>query len=142
MIKGRELHACAMRGKDVYVIGGEVSTRNSLEVWHGNTWSYSIGPIGATSIQLISQGRYLYLFGGWEDNKLNSKIWKIDQNNEFTEVGSISIARRYYSLFTVPHSFLKNCKGMYCFLRYCLFPLVSYSMVNIIAPFSQSVFLL
>ena len=64
MIKGREGHACAMQGKDVFVIGGEVSTRSSLEVWNGKSWSYSIGQIGATELQLISQGRQLYLFGG------------------------------------------------------------------------------
>ena len=112
MIKGREYHACAMRGKDVFVIGGEVSTRNSIEVWKGDTWTYSVGPIGANELQLLSRGRYLYLFGGWENNTLFTKIWKIDQNNEFTEVGSTSIARKGYSLFAVPHSFLTNCQGM------------------------------
>ena len=70
MIKGRQEHACAMRGKDVFVIGGEVSIRNSLEVWTGKIWSYAIVPIGATRLKLISQGRNVYLFGGWEDNKL------------------------------------------------------------------------
>ena len=112
MRKGRQSHACAMRGKDVFVIGGEVSTRNSLEVWDGNIWSYSIGPIGVTRLQLISQGRYLYLFGGWEDGKLNNKIWKIDHNNKFNEVGNTAMARRNYALFTLHHGFLTNCQGM------------------------------
>ena len=125
MIKGREFHACAMRGKEVFVIGGEASTRNSIEVWNGNRWIYSIGRIGATDLQLISQGRHLFLFGGWEDNTLDyipnigNKIWKIDQNNEFTEVGRTSVARTGYSLFTVSHSFLNNCEGMQMSLRYC-----------------------
>ena len=48
MIKGREDHAGALRGKEVFVIGGEVSIRNSLEIWNGKEWSYSIVPIGAT----------------------------------------------------------------------------------------------
>ena len=112
MIKGREDHTCAMRGKDVFVIGGEVSIRNSLEVWNGNVWSYSIGPIGATHLQLISQGRYLYLFGGWEDGKFNNKIWKIDHKNKFIEVGNITMARQKYALFTLPHGFLTNCQGI------------------------------
>ena len=122
MIKGREFHACAMRGKEVFVIGGEASTRNSIEVWNGYRWIYSIGRIGATYLQLISQGRYLFLFGGWEDNlwrNIGNKIWKIDQNNEFTEVGRTSAARTGYSLFTVSHSFLSNCEGIHISLRYC-----------------------
>ena len=112
MIKGRELHACAMRGKDVFVIGGEVSTRNSLEIWNGKSWSYRIGHIGATYLQLISQGRHLYLFGGWESGKLGNTIWKINYQNEFIESGTISIVRREYALFTLPHGFLSNCQGM------------------------------
>ena len=113
MIKDRRNHACAMRGKDVFVIGGEVSTRNSLEVWDGYSWSYSVGHIGATELKLIDQGKNVYLFGGWEDNRLQNKIWKIDQQNKFTEVGSTSIPRKSYSLFTIPHSFLTNCQGRY-----------------------------
>ena len=112
MIKGRERHACAMRGKEVFVMGGEVSKMNSIEVWNGNSWVYSIGPVGATGLKVISHGLRLYLFGGWEDNTLNNKIWKIDQNNEFTQVGSTSITRQYYVLFTVSHSFLDSCEGI------------------------------
>ena len=112
MIKGRAFHACAMRGKDVFVIGGEVSTRNSLEVWNGKVWSYAIGPIGATYLKLISQGRNLYLFGGWENGKLATTIWKINHKNEFIEVENTAMARKRYALFTIPHSFLNTCQGM------------------------------
>ena len=113
MIMGRAHHACAMRGKEVFVIGGEVSTRNSLEVWNGKSWSYSIGHIGASNLQLISQGRHLYLFGGWENGKLGNTIWKINHKNEFIEVGNTVMARSQYALFTLPHGFLTNCQGMY-----------------------------
>ena len=112
MIKGRANHACAMRGKDAFVIGGEVNTRNSLEVWNGKSWSYSIGHIGATALQLISQGRHLYLFGGWEDGKHGNTIWKINDQNEFIEAGTTAMAREYYAMFTLPHGFLTNCQGM------------------------------
>ena len=112
MIKGRQYHACAVQGKEVFVIGGEVGTRNSLEVWNGKSWSYSIGHIGATKLQLISQDRHLFLFGGWEDGKLGNKIWNINHKNEFIEVGNTAIARQKYALFTVPHGFLTNCQGM------------------------------
>ena len=109
-----------MLKKDVFGIGGEIGIRNSLEVWNGTGWSYSIGRVGGTRLKLISQGRNIYLFGGWQGNKLHANIWKIDQNNEFTEVGSTSIVRKRYSLFMVPHSFLKNCQGMYILFKYCL----------------------
>ena len=112
MIKGRQYHACAMQGKDVFVIGGEVNTRNSLEIWNGKSWSYSIGHIGGTGLQLISQGRHLYLFGGWEDGKLGNTIWKINDQNEFIEAGTTSMARDDYAMFTLPHGFLTNCQGM------------------------------
>ena len=112
MIKGREYHACAMRGKDVFVIGGEVNTRKSIEVWNGKNWSYSIGHIGASNHQLISQGRYLYLFGGWEDGEHVNTIWKINHQNQFIEAGATSMARKNYVIFTLPHGFLTNCKGM------------------------------
>ena len=112
MIKGRQHHACAMQGKDVFVAGGEVNNRNSLEVWNRRRWSYSIGPIGATHLKLVSQGRTMYLFGGWEDGKLHDKIWKINHKNDFVEVGNIAMARRNYALLTLPHGFLKNCQGM------------------------------
>ena len=112
MIKGREDHACAMRGKDVFVIGGEVSTRSSLEVWNGKSWSYSIGHIGATSLKLISLDRNVYLFGGWKGGKLDNTIWKINHKNEFVEVGNTAMARSVYALFTLPHGFLTNCQGM------------------------------
>ena len=112
MIKGRVDHACAMRGKEVFVIGGEVSIRNSLEIWNGKEWSYSTVSIGATNLQLVSQGRYLYLFGGWEDGYLGNTIWKITLNNEFVEVGNTAMARTDYALLTVPHGFLTNCEGM------------------------------
>ena len=121
MTRGRSYHACAMRGKDVVVFGGESSTRNSLEVWNGNGWSYSTGPIGGTGLQLLSQGRNLYLFGGWDrgqpgdpgpyNEKLGNTIWKINHYNEFIEVGHILISRKRYALFTVPHGFLTNCQG-------------------------------
>jgi hypothetical protein len=105
-----------MRGKDVFVIGGEAATRNSLEVWNGKSWSYSTGPIGATGLQLISQGRNLYLFGGWGKGGdghqvIGNKFWKINHNNEFIEVGNTAVARKRYALFTVPHGFLTNCEG-------------------------------
>ena len=112
MIKGRESHACAMRGKDVFVIGGEMSTRTSLEIWDGNYWSYSTVPIGVTWLKLISQDRNLYLFGGWEDGKLGNKIWKINHKNEFIEAGTTVMVRDRYALFTLPHGFLTNCQGM------------------------------
>lgn len=130
MTKGREEHACAVRGTDVVVIGGEVRTRNSMEVWDGSSWSYSIATVGATELQLISHGKNLYLFGGWKDFKLNNKIWKIDQHNIFTEVGSTSISRKAYSLFTVPHSFLTNCKGKKLLTLYCLIFDPSYNGYN------------
>ena len=112
MIKGRIEHACAIRGKEVFVIGGEVSTRSSLEIWNGKDWSYSKASIGATRLKLISQGRHLYMFGGWIDGKLGNKIWKINHKNEFFEVGNIAMARRRYALFSLPHGFLTNCQGM------------------------------
>ena len=98
MIKGRSFPACAMRGKDVIVIGGESSTKSSLEIWNGKDWLYStygaqhILPqaphtsgaiIGATELKLISQGRNVYLFGGWENGKLSNTIWKINHKNDF-----------------------------------------------------------
>ena len=115
----RSEHACAMRGNDVFVIGGESAWRNSLEVWNGKSWLYSIAPIGATRLQLISQGRNLYLFGGWENLRfVDNKIWKINPANEFIHVGNTVIARIDYALFTVPHGFLSNCQGMYLQLGY------------------------
>ena len=100
-----------MRGRDVFVIGGEMSTRSSLEIWNGNKWSYSKVLIGATGLKLISQGRHLYLFGGWVDEKLGDVIWKIDRKNKFVEVGNTAMARTRYALFTLPHGFLTNCQG-------------------------------
>ena len=125
MTMGRQYHACAMRGKDVFVFGGEASTRNSFEAWDGHIWSYSIGLIGSTDLQFIPQGRNLYLFGGWETNedllsyhdlgidldKLANTIWKINHHNQFIEAGNILIRRKMYALFTVPHGFLTNCQG-------------------------------
>ena len=112
MIKGREHHACAMRGRDVFVIGGEMSTRSSLEIWNGKIWSYSKVRIGGTYQKLISQDRNLYLFGGWEGTKLVNTIWKINHKNEFIVVGKIAMARNEYALFTLPYGFLTNCEGM------------------------------
>ena len=105
-------HACAMREKDVFVIGGEMSTRRSLEIWNGKEWAYSSVSIGATYLQLISQGRYLYLFGGWEDGTLHNKLWKVNPNNTLIEVGNTAMARQKYALFALPHGFLTNCQGM------------------------------
>ena len=112
MVKGRVEPACAMQGKDVLVIGGELSTRTSLETWNGKYWSYSRVPIGATGLKLISQDHNLYLFGGWEDGKLGNKIWKINHKNEFIEVGNTAMARKRYALLTLAHGFLTNCQGM------------------------------
>ena len=112
MIKGRERHACAMRGREVFVIGGEISTRSSLEIWNGKYWSYSRVPIGATKLKLISQGRNLFIFGGWKNGKLTNTIWKINHKNKFIEVGNTAIARTDYALFTLPHGYLTNCQGM------------------------------
>ena len=112
MIKGREFHACAMRGKDVFVIGGEMITRSSLEIWNGKDWLYSNVPICATDLKLISQGSNVYLFGGWVDGKLGNKIWKINRKNEFIEVGNTAMVRRNYALFSLPYGFLTNCQGM------------------------------
>ena len=92
MIKGRESHACAKRGEDVFVIGGELSTRSSLEIWNEKYWSYSQVLIGATHLKLISKGRNLFLFGGWEDRKLGNKIWKINHKNGFIEMGNTAMA--------------------------------------------------
>ena len=111
MIKGRYHHACAMRGTDVFVIGGEMTTRSSFEIWNGKHWSYSISTIGATELQLISQGNNLYLFGGWEDGNLGNTIWKIDHENRFVEVGNTVMARSRYALFALPHGFLTDCEG-------------------------------
>ena len=124
MIQGRRFHACALRGNDVFVIGGEMSTRSSFEIWNRKHWSYSTSPIGATELQLISQGKNLYLFGGWEQNlgnlarpwmheqNLGNKIWKIDYENRFVDVGNTVMARSDYALFTLPHGFLTECQGM------------------------------
>ena len=112
MIKRRSGHSCALRGKDVFVIGGEISTRNSFEIWNGKYWSYSRAPIGATGLKLISHDRNLYLFGGWENGKLANTIWKINHKNEFIEVGTTAMPRQDYALFTLSHGFLTNCQGM------------------------------
>ena len=112
MTKARQRHACAMRGNDVFVIGGESSTGSSFEIWNGKTWSYSTGTIGATQCKLISQGNNLYLFGGWENGRLGNKIWKIDPENRFVEVGNTAMARSRYALFALPHGFLTDCEGM------------------------------
>ena len=112
MVQGRMGHACAMRGKDVFVIGGELSTRNSLSIWNEKYWSYSRAPIGATGLKLISHDRNLYLFGGWEDGEHVNTIWKINHQNQFIEAGATSMARKKYALFTLPHGFLTNCQGM------------------------------
>ena len=112
MIKGRQWHACAMSDNDVFVIGGEIHTRSSFEIWNGTDWSYSVGTIGATDLQLISQGKNLYLFGGWEDGNLGNKIWKIDHDNRFVEVGYTAMSRFDYTLFTLPHGFLTDCEGI------------------------------
>ena len=139
MIKGRMSHACAKRCNDVFVIGGEIHTRSSFEIWNGTDWSYSAGTIGATGLQLISQGKNLYLFGGWEDGNLGNKIWKIDHKNQFFEVGNTTIAREHYALFTVSPGFLTNCQGVF---SYTTFIRVSFSIVpyNNIYTFSQSEF--
>ena len=112
MTKGRQQHACAMRGNDVFVIGGEMATRSSLEIWNGQDWSYSTATIGATDLQLIPMGENLYLFGGWENGDLGNKIWKITLNNQFIEVGNTAMARKDYVLLTMPHGVLTNCAGM------------------------------
>ena len=112
MKQGRAEHSCAKQGDDVFVIGGELSTRSSLEIWNGKHWSYSTMSIGATSLQLISQGKNLYLFGGWEDGNLGNKIWKIDPENRFIEVGNTAMTRLEYAFFTLPHGFLSDCQGM------------------------------
>ena len=112
MIKGRMYHTCAMRGKDVFVFGGEMSTRSSFEIWNGKDWSYSTSTIGATQLHLISQGNNLYLFGSWKDGTLGNKIWKIDHENRFVDVGNTALARSQYALFTLPHGFLTDCQGM------------------------------
>ena len=113
MRRGREGHACAMQGTDVFVIGGELGTKNSIEIWNGRNWTYSMGPVGATNLKLISHGRNLYLFGGWisKDGTLRNKIWQINDKNEFYAVGSTAVARSNYALFTVPRGFLTNCQG-------------------------------
>ena len=105
-------HACALRGNDVFVFGGEMSTRSSFEIWNGTDWSYSTSTVGATYLQLISQGRNLYLFGSWEDGNLGTKIWKIDHENRFVDVGNTAMARKEYALFTLPRGFLTDCEGM------------------------------
>ena len=112
MIKGRSYHTCGMQDKDVLVFGGEMSTRNSLEIWNGKYWSYTLVAIGATNLHVLSQGRNLYLFGGWEDRKLGNTIWKINDKYEFLEVENTTLSRKNYALFTVPHGFLTNCQGM------------------------------
>ena len=111
MTMGRNQHACSMQYKNVFVIGGELSSRNSLEIWNGRSWSYSIAPIGGTFLQLIEQGRNLYLFGGWNNGELGNTIWKVNHKNEFIEAGSIVMVRMNYALFTVPRGFLTNCQG-------------------------------
>ena len=130
MIKGRQFHACAIRGNDVFVIGGEMSTRSSFEIWNGKHWSYSASTIGATELQLISQGNNLYLFGGWgrgidvESPILGNvphavnKFWKVTHNNVFIEEENTVMARKSYSLFTVPRSYLTNCQGKHIYLKY------------------------
>ena len=121
MRRGRENHACAMRDTDVFVIGGEVSEKNSIEIWNGRNWAYSIGPIGATYLELIAKGRNLYLFGGWENvdqyyfklhQNLYNKIWKINDKNEFDVVGNTVVVRQKYALFTLPFGYLSNCEGV------------------------------
>ena len=112
MIQGRRDHACAMRGNDVFVFGGEMSTRSSFEIWNGKDWSYSTSTIGATELELISQGNNLYLYGGWKDGNLGNKIWKIEHDNRFVEVGYTAMARKDYAVFTLPHGFLTDCQGM------------------------------
>ena len=125
MRMGREGHSCAMLGTDVFVIGGELSIKRSIEIWNGRNWEYSIGPIGATNLKIITKGRIIYMFGGWEMERLsddgetigrwrnivNNKIWKINNKNEFYEVGNTGIARKGYALFTLPRGFLTNCQG-------------------------------
>ena len=114
MHRGRENHACATRGKDVFVIGGEESNANSIDIWNGKFWKYLIGPIGGTFLRLFSQNKNIYLFGGWEKQIITSitnKIWKIDPNNTFTNVGETSMSRIDYTLFSIPSGFLTNCGG-------------------------------
>ena len=112
MRRGREHHACAVRGNDVFVMGGEVNTKSSIEIWSGTTWTYSTSPIGGTFLKLLPQGKNLFLFGSWEKNQLTSQIWKINENNRFIKAGSTAIARAQYTLFSIQHDFLTNCKGM------------------------------
>ena len=131
MIKGRMEHACAMRGKDVFVIGGEISTRSSFEIWNGKYWSYSKAPIGATGLKLISHGRNLYLFGGWENGNIRNTIWKINHKNEFSRVGTTALARGQYALFTLSHGFLTNCQGMYLYLTLIGTGSVSYTHLTL-----------
>ena len=120
MIKGREHPACTLRRKDVVVIGGESGKHNGMEVLsnHDGQWSYSTVDIGATGLQMLSRHTNIYIFGGYEGTKLTNKVWKMDKNNIFTEVGSTLIARRRYDLFPISRGFLKTCEGMYIYLNY------------------------
>ena len=114
MQRGREYHACGVRGKDVFVIGGEQGKiANSIEIWNGAKWKYSISQIGGTYLKILSQGSNIYLFGGLlENGTLSAQIWKIDRDNTFSKAGRMSMPRRDYALFSVPRSFLTNCKGI------------------------------
>ena len=113
MQRGREYHACGVRGKDVFVIGGEQGNiDNSIEIWNGATWKYSKSTIGGTYLKIFSQGSNIYLFGGLWNGANSDQIWKIDRDNKFSKAGRMSMPRRDYALFSVPRNFLTNCKGI------------------------------
>ena len=115
----RRYHACALRDNMVYVIGGDdrYQSKHTMEVWDGHRWS---GPfttrVGGNHLELLLQGRNLYVFGVTKlgsEQSLTDEIWKIDQRNNLIPYGRIKKARNDVVVFTIPYNFLTNCKGLY-----------------------------
>ena len=112
MNAGRIAHSCAMRGNEVFVLGGEISQRNTFETFNGTAWTQPTDTnIGGTGLELVTNGGQLFLFGGWTGSKLVNTIYRLSNNNQFTKAGEMKMARSRYMLFTVPHGFLENCEG-------------------------------
>ena len=123
MVQKRKGHACAIRQNITYVIGGEWgSAMNTMEMWDGYSWKSLNTPVGDVFMDgnLLLQNTKLYLFTTWgKDSEWwhggktlqGSEIWEIDEDNNFRLYGNMTENMRGFTVFTIPHYFLMNCKG-------------------------------
>ena len=131
-----------MHDNNVIVLGGEMSARNSMEIWkpgvRGSSWASTSITIGGNYGNMITAGKSLYLLGGWETNELSptkiqdinqdiniiytsytsytqlkSSIWKVNKNWGVEIVGEMSHSKINFIAFSLPHGYLTDCQGMY-----------------------------